>query len=148
MDCCSKSCASCEPTPSAGSSSVATRGGTIVASLPAISAALLAPAACPCCWATWAGLTGAGFLSAFAGPWLLPLTAACMLLALGVLGAKARSTGRYGPLLLAVLAAAAVLGGRFALDWRALVIAGALGLFAAAVWSSWPRGQRLQRRSR
>ena len=114
-----------------------------LAVLPAIGAALLPKVACPECWPAYGGLLsalGLGFLLDAA--WLLPLTAAFLVVALGALAFRARTRHGYLPLCLGGAAAAIVLVGKFAFDSEAAMYAGIGLLVAASIWNSWPRPQR------
>lgn len=111
-----------------------------LATLPAVASALLPKVACPGCWPAYAGVLsalGLGFLMNDA--WLLPLTSAFLILALGALGYRAGSRRGYGPLALGAIAATCVLLGRFALASEAVTYGGALALVGASLWNSWPR---------
>jgi hypothetical protein len=80
--------------------------------LPGVGVSLLPKLACPLCWPAYAGLlssVGLGFLISAA--YLLPLTAGFLVVALGAMAFKAKSRHGYGPFLLGLLAAAAVLFG-------------------------------------
>ena len=114
--------------------------GTFAAMLPAAGFGLLPKLACPACWPAYAGLLGSlglGFLMETA--YLLPLTAGFLLLALAALGfrARRRATGP-GPLVIGLLAAAAILGGKFALDSDPIVYAGVALLIIASAWNAVP----------
>jgi hypothetical protein len=133
-------CACCAN--SAASPPIAARksGAVSLAVLPAVGASLLAPVACPCCWATWGGILGAGSLGTFGqSRYILPLTALCLGIALAVLLAQARRRRAYGPLVLGALGAATVLVGKFALSLTIVTVAGAVLLLVAAMWNAWPR---------
>jgi hypothetical protein len=109
-----------------------------LAALPTLGVLLLPK--CPLCAAAYLGAFG----SLGAGAWLqaswgLPLTSACLLFALGVLGFRARRRRGYGPVLLGVVAAVVLLAGKFVLDSPpAVLAAGASLLIAASVWNTWP----------
>ena len=82
--------------------------------LPGVGASLLPNLACPLCWPAYAGLlssVGLGFLISAA--YLLPLTAVLLILALAAMAFRANSRHGYGPFLLGLLAATAVLLGKF-----------------------------------
>src|SRR5258708_25596786 len=82
--------------------------------LPGVGVSLLPKLACPLCWPAYAGLlssVGLGFLVSAA--YLLPLTAGLLVIALGAMAFKANSRHGYGPFLLGLLAATAVLLGKF-----------------------------------
>lgn len=101
----------------------------------AISSVALASAPkCPLCVAALLGAAGA-----VAAAWLAPLTAVCLALTLGVMAWRARLERRYGPLIVSLGAAAAMLSGRYLFDSKAIVYAGGAALMAAALWRMWPR---------
>src|SRR6266481_3051928 len=107
--------------------------------LPGVGVSLLPKLACPLCWPAYAGLlssVGLGFLISAA--YLLPLTAGSLVIALGAMAFKANSRHGYGPFLLGLLAAAAVLLGKF--RWESSpTMYGAVGLLViASLWNAWP----------
>ena len=107
--------------------------------LPAAGVAILSKFACPACWPAYAGLLGAlglGFL--LETRWLLPLTAASLALALFTLAFRARRRRGLAPFALGLAAAAAVLGGRFALGSDAVMYGGLAALVTASIWNAWP----------
>src|SRR5260370_5381255 len=82
--------------------------------LPSVGVSLLPKLACPACWPAYAGLLsslGLGFLISVV--YLLPLTTAFLVLALGALAFRAKERHRYGPFLLGIVAASGVLLGKF-----------------------------------
>ncbi len=96
--------------------------------------------ACPLCWPAYAGLlssVGLGFLISAA--YLLPLTVAFLTIAIAALGFRARSRRGFGPMLLGLVAAAAIVFSEFFSDLRAVTYVALALLFAASVWNSWPR---------
>jgi mercuric ion transport protein len=114
--------------------------GASFAMLPGIGAALLPKVACPACWPAYAGFLsslGLGFL--METTWLLPLTSAFLVIALGALAFRARSRRGHGPLALGAIAAAIVLLGKFVFEIDAAMYAGIGVLVAASLWNSWPR---------
>jgi hypothetical protein len=116
-----------------------------LAVLPGIGAAFLPKVACPACWPAYAGLLstlGLGFLLDTA--WLLPLTAAFLALAVGVLAVRARARRGYGPFGLGLVAASIVLLGKFALESDPAMYAGLGVLVGASIWNTWPRARRPQ----
>ena len=118
-----------------------------VAVLPAM-VALLPNVACPACWPAYAALLsslGVGFLPTT--PYLLPLTAAALVLPLTVLALRARRGQGISPLILGLVGALLLVLGRFAFDSRALFFSGALGLLAASLWNAWPKLMNLRRSS-
>ena len=107
--------------------------------LPGVGVSLLPKLACPLCWPAYAGLlssVGLGFLISAA--YLLPLTAAFLVIALGAMAFKANSRHGYGPFLLGLPAATAVLLGKF--RWESSpTMYGAVGLLViASLWNAWP----------
>lgn len=107
--------------------------------LPGVGVSLLPKLACPLCWPAYAGLlssVGLGFLISTAYP--LPLTVGFLIVALGAMAFKANNRHGYGPFLLGLLAAAAVLLGKF--RWESSpTIYGAVGLLVvASLWNAWP----------
>ncbi len=120
---------------------------TALAVVPGVLLATLPVLACPACWPAYAGLLsslGLSFLMDAA--WLLPLTGIGLALALWALGFRARRRRGFGPLALGVLASAAILLGRFAVDVDALVLLGAAALVGASIWNVWPARRQPQRR--
>ena len=117
--------------------------------LPGIGVSILPKLACPACWPAYAGLltsVGLGFLISAA--YLLPLTAAFLLLALGAMVFRAKDRHGYGPLTVGIVAAVGVLIGKFAWESNA-VMYGAVGLLViSSLWNAWPRrGARNQHAS-
>jgi len=104
---------------------------------------MLPKLACPACWSSYAGLLtsiGLGFLISV--KYLLPLTAAFLVLALAAMLFRAKNRRGYGPFLLAVFAASGVLLGKSVWDSR-LTVYGAIGpLVIASLWNTWPRRER------
>jgi hypothetical protein len=113
----------------------------ITSVLPGIGVSLLPKAACPACWPAYAGLLsslGLGFIP-LSTKYLLPLTAGFLIVAVAALGFRARQRRGYFPMLIAVLASAVVLYGRFALESSLVMYAGLATLLAASVWNTWPK---------
>jgi hypothetical protein len=70
---------------------------------------LLSKVACPLCWPAYAGLLGSvglGFL--LSSTYLLPLTAAFLVIAIAALGYGARERAGYGPLTLGLAASGVI----------------------------------------
>ena len=107
--------------------------------LPGVGISLLPKLACPLCWPAYAGLlssVGLGFL--ISGAYLLPLTVGFLVIALGAMAFKANSRHGYHPFLLGLLAAAAVLLGKFRWESNPTMY-GAVGLLViASLWNAWP----------
>jgi mercuric ion transport protein len=113
-----------------------------VAMLPAVGMSLLPKLACPACWPAYAGLMGSmglGFL--IDTTYLLPLTGVFLAAAVGALAFRARLRRGYGPFALGLLAAFAVLIGKFAFDNDAAMYAGVALLIGASLWNGWPKQQ-------
>ena len=94
---------------------------------------------CPACWPLYAGLLGAlglGFVDYT--PYLLPVTAALLVLSLVPLKWKAKQRWGYNPLIAGILGAALILAGKFWIDYPALFYVGVALLLAASVWNIWP----------
>ena len=111
--------------------------------VPSIGFSMLPKLACPACWPAYAGLLtsiGLGFLISV--KYLLPLTAAFLVLALAAMLFRAKNRRGYGPFVLAIFAASGVLLGKFVWDSR-LAVYGAIGLLViASLWNTWPRRER------
>jgi mercuric ion transport protein len=74
--------------------------------------------------------------------WLLPLTAASLLVAVGALAVGARSRRGYAPLLVGLAACALVLVGKFVMNSNPAAYLGTASLVCASVWNAWPRKER------
>lgn len=111
-----------------------------LAILPGIAAALLPKVACPACWPAYAGLLSAlGLSFLMRSSWLLPLTAAFLVIASGSLAFRAGKRRGYGPFALGLVASPIVLLGKFVLESDAALYAGISLLVVASLWNSWPR---------
>ena len=111
--------------------------------IPGVGVSLLPKLACPLCWPAYAGLLssiGLGFL--ISTKYLLPLTAAFLILALGALALRARKRQGYGPFAIGVVASLLVVVSKF--EWESNpILYGALGLLIVApVWNAWPTRDR------
>lgn len=107
---------------------------TLVASLPAIGAALLPKLTCPLCWPAYSALLsaiGLGFVDYT--PYLLPATLAFLVVAVGSLAIGARRTGRPIPLVLGITSSALVLIGKFVVDSDWMTNAG-IALLVGAIF--------------
>ena len=107
--------------------------------LPSVGASMLPKLACPACWPAYAGLlssVGLGFL--ISTVYVLPLTAASLLLAVAALAFRANKRRGYGPFAVGLVAGSAVLLGKFV--WESnLTVYSALGLLViASLWNAWP----------
>jgi mercuric ion transport protein len=101
---------------------------------PAAIASMLPVLGCPLCWPGYAALLsslGLGFLAS--ARYLFPLTVALLGIALVGLAIQARRQGLM-PIMLASVASAAIVLGKFVLDWSSATYAGvALLLLASAL---------------
>ena len=111
-----------------------------LAALSSVGISLLPKLACPACWPAYGGLltsVGLGFLISVA--YLLPLTVAFLVLALGAMVFGAKERHGYGPFLLGIASAGGVLLGKFVWESNPTMY-GAVGLLvAASLWNTWPR---------
>ena len=111
---------------------------------PGIGLSLLPKIACPACWPAYAGLLssiGLGFLVPNR-TYLLPLTVAFLLIAIGTLAFRARRRRGYWPFALGILAAGLILLGKFSLASNPVLYAGLGLLILASAWNSWPIASR------
>lgn len=110
------------------------------ATLPGIAFAFLPKLACPACWPAYANLLGSvglGFLIDTA--YLFPLTALFLVLAVGALAYRAQTRRGYGPFVVGLGAASAVLVGKFVFDSNTAMYGGIGLLIAASLWNAWPK---------
>lgn len=108
--------------------------------LPGVGASILPRLACPACWPAYSGLlTSAGLGFLISTVYLLPLTAAFLVLALGAMVFRANKRHGYGPFLAGMVAAGGVLLGKFL--WASnSIMYGSVGLLViASAWNMWPR---------
>ncbi len=108
--------------------------------LPGVSVSMLPKLACPACWPAYAGLltsVGLGFL--ISAVYLLPLTAAFLVLALGAMAFRANKRHGYGPFLLGSVAATGVLLGKFVWGSSPSMYGGVGLLVIASLWNTWAR---------
>lgn len=111
-------------------------GGT----LSATGVALLPKLTCPACWPAYAGLLsslGIGFFDYT--PYLLPLTAAFMIIVVASLAYHAHQRRGYRPLLLGLFAATALLVGKFYYGSDSVMYVGLALLVLASLWNTWPQ---------
>jgi hypothetical protein len=114
-----------------------TRWQAVIASLPAVGAASLPKLTCPLCFPAYAAVLSAlGLEFVDYTPYLLQLTAAFLVVALGVLAVQTRRTGNVHPLLLGVAASAMVLIGKFQFESEWLTIGGIVLLIIAVFFGS------------
>lgn len=108
--------------------------------VPGVGVSLLPKLACPACWPAYAGLLGSlglGFL--ISTVYLLPLTAAFLLLALMALAFRAKQRRGYRPFKLGVIAAGGVLLGKFVGESNPTMYGAVVLLIVASLWNAWPR---------
>jgi hypothetical protein len=107
--------------------------------VPGLGVSLLPKLACPLCWPAYAGLlssAGLGFL--ISTKYLLPVTAAFLVIAVGALAFRAKSRHGYGPFILGALTAVGVLMGKFYWESSPTIYAAVAVLIVASVWNAWP----------
>ena len=112
------------------------RWRTLAGSFPAVGVALLPKLTCPLCFPAYAAILGAiGVDFINYTPYLLPLTATFLVIAIAVLARQSRRTGNIAPLMLGIAAAVLVLAGKFYAesDW---IANGGIVLLVAAVFFS------------
>lgn len=112
--------------------------------LPGVGVSLLPKLACPVCWPAYAGLlssVGLGFLISAA--YLLPLTLAFLGLTLAALAFRATNRRGFGPFLMGLVAAIAILLGKFLWESKLMIYSGIGMLVAASVWNAWPHREKL-----
>ncbi len=115
----------------------------IIMALPPVLAsgvAALPVLTCPACWPLYAGLLsalGLGFVDYT--PFLLPVTAMLLAIALIPLVWKARQRRGYKPLLAGIAGTVLILAGKFWLENQPLYYAGIAVLLAASIWNIWPK---------
>ncbi len=107
--------------------------------IPGVGVSLLPNLACPFCWPAYAGLlssVGLGFL--ISGKYLLPITAAFLVLSVGALAFRAHRRHGHSPFVLGLFAAAGVLAGKFWWESNPTMYAAVGLLIIASVWNAWP----------
>lgn len=108
--------------------------------LPGVGVSILPKLACPACWPAYAALLssiGLGFLVSTV--YLLPMTVTLLSLALGAIAFRAKHRNGYGPFLLGLLAAAAVLLSKFVWVSKPAIYSAFGLLVVASLWNAWPR---------
>lgn len=108
--------------------------------LPAVATALLPKLTCPACWPAYAGLLsslGLGFVNYT--PYLFPLTALFLILAVVLLGYRATSRRGFAPFMVGILAAITVIVGKFVFVSDGAMYGGIILLMVASLWNSWPQ---------
>jgi hypothetical protein len=101
--------------------------------------ALLPKLTCPACWPAYAGLLsslGIGFVNYT--PYLLPLAALFLIVAVVSLGYRAKNRRGYAPLMLGSGAAVIVIVGKFVLASDLAMYGGIALLMSASLWNAWP----------
>lgn len=109
-----------------------------LAVLPVIGTVLLPNLTCPACWPAYAGLLsalGPGFANYT--PYLLPLTAVFLTLAVISLGYRAKPRRTHRPFILGLLAAVLIVVGKFVFVSDLAVYGGVALLLGASLWNSW-----------
>jgi hypothetical protein len=114
-----------------------TRWQAFAAAFPALGLAFLPKLVCPLCFPAYAAILSAlGIEFIDYTPYLLPLTAIFLAVALGVLALQARRTGNVTALLLGLAAAAVVLLGKFYFEYDWLTTGGVVLLIAAILFGN------------
>jgi lipopolysaccharide export LptBFGC system permease protein LptF len=70
--------------------------------------------------------------------YLLPLTVLALVLAVAALGFRARRRPGYGPFVVGVAAAFALVMGKFVFDSNLAVYGAVAALVGASLWNAWP----------
>ncbi|SRR6266852_531017 len=108
--------------------------------LPGVGVSILPKLACPACWPAYAALlssVGLGFL--ISTVYLLPMTVALLSLALAAIAFRAKLRNGYGPFLLGLVAATAVLLSKFVWESKPTMYSAFGLLVVASLWNAWPR---------
>jgi hypothetical protein len=108
--------------------------------LPGVGVSILPKLACPACWPAYAALLssiGLGFLVSTI--YLLPMTVALLSLAVGAIAFRAKQRNGYGPFLMGLVAATAVLLGKFVWESKPTMYSAFGLLVIASLWNTWPR---------
>lgn len=114
-----------------------TRWQAVVASLPAVGAASLPKLTCPLCFPAYAAVLSAfGLEFVDYTPYLFPLTAAFLTVAVIVLAMQTRRTGNAFPLLLGIAASVIVLTGKFYFESEWPTVGGIVLLVVAIILGS------------
>lgn len=113
---------------------------SLVAVVPGVALSLLPNVTCPACWPVYAGLASSlGLPFVLNAAYLLPLTVLALIVAVGALGFRASRRRGYGPFVVGVVAASAVLIGKFVFDLDVAIYGGITLLVAASIWNTWPQ---------
>jgi hypothetical protein len=107
----------------------ARRGTTLFLVWPAILA--LTPK-CPLCFFMILGASGAA--GAAAAAWMPAMMFVSLVISVGAVCIRSHMESRYGPAVVAIIAAATIVTGRFVIQSSAAVYAGAAALFIAAIF--------------
>lgn len=111
----------------------------VMAVFPVLGLSALPALSCPVCWPAYAGLlssVGVGFFNYT--PFLLPFMVLFLLLALWMLGYRAKARRGYGPLLVGAIGAILILAGKFTLP-SSLWLYGGIGLLiGSSIWNARP----------
>jgi hypothetical protein len=113
-----------------------------ILALPGVGVSVLPKFVCPVCWPAYAGLLSSLGLSFLVSTrYLMPLTGAFLVLALAALGFRANRRRGYGPFHLGLVAAIAILLGKFVWESTPAVYSAVGFLALASVWNAWPPGR-------
>jgi hypothetical protein len=111
-----------------------------ILAVPAVGVSLLPKLACPACWPAYAALlsaVGLGFL--ISKTYLIPLTAAFLLLSLFALAFRATRRRGYRPFVVGSVAALGIMPGKFVWESNSVMYTAIAMLLIASVWNAWPR---------
>lgn len=99
--------------------------------------------ACPACWPLYVGLlTALGLSFVDYTPFLLPVTAALLLISLLPLFWRAKQRWGYGPIAAGSMGAVLILYGKYWLLSQPLYYVGIAILLVASIWNIWPRRKK------
>lgn len=107
--------------------------------LPGAALALVPSLTCPACWPTYAALLstlGVGFIPT--APYLFPLTALCLIVAVAAVTMTARQRGRVAPIIVALFAAVMIPLAKFGFHVTSATYGGAALLVGASIWARRP----------
>lgn len=113
------------------------RWQALVAAFPALGVVFLPKLVCPLCFPAYAAILSAlGLEFIDYTPYLVPLTAIFLFIALGVLALQTRRSGNITALLTGIAASIVVLAGKFYFDSTIMATAGVVLLIAAIVFGN------------
>jgi len=114
--------------------------GQSLSMAPAIGVALAPKLTCPACWPAYAwllGVFGVEFINYT--PYLAPLMALFLALAIAPMVFQAKSRRSYGPLALGLTAVVVTMAGKFWFNSDLAMYGGLALLVTASIWNMWPK---------